>query len=55
LQELCRLWDWKGENGQIKDVSCRDVLRALGAAGKIRLPKKLANGRSKGGAEQFGL
>jgi hypothetical protein len=54
-QELCRLWGWIGENGQIKDVSCRDVLRALDAAGKIKLPEKLMHGRSKGGAEQFAL
>jgi len=54
-QELCRLWGWIGENGQIKDVSCRDVLRALDAAGKIKLPKKLAHGRSKGGADNVPL
>ena len=54
-QELCRVWDWKGENGQIKDVSCRDVLRALEAAGKIKLPKKLKYGRTKGGADQVAL
>jgi len=54
-QELCKMWDWIGENGQIKDVSCRDVLRALDASGKITLPKKLAHGRSKGGAESVVL
>jgi len=51
-QELCKLWDWVGENGQIKDVSCRDVLRALDAAGKIKLPKRLNPGHSKGGADK---
>jgi hypothetical protein len=50
-QELCRMWDWRGENGQIKDISCRDVLRALDAAGEIKLPKRKANGHSKGGAD----
>jgi hypothetical protein len=54
-QELCKIWDWKGENGQIKDVSCRDVLRALDTAGKIKLPKRLKNGRSKGGADKVAL
>jgi hypothetical protein len=54
-QELCELWGWKGENGQIKDVSCRDVLRALDAAGKIELPKRLKNGRLKGGADRVAL
>jgi hypothetical protein len=47
-QELCKIWDWAGENGQIKEVSCRDVLRGLDSAGKIKLPEKLAPGRLKG-------
>ena len=50
-QELCKIWGWKGENGQIKDVSCRDVLRALDAAGKIKLPAKQRSGRLKGSAD----
>jgi hypothetical protein len=54
-QELCKLWDWRGENGQIKDVSCRDVLRALDAAGKIKLPARVKNGRLKGGADKVAL
>jgi len=40
-KELCELWGWKGENGQPKDISCRDVLRTLDAAGKITLPRHL--------------
>ena len=51
-QELCELWGWKGENGQTKDVSCRDVLRALDAAGKIKLPQRVRNGRIAGKAER---
>ena len=54
-QELCRIWGWVGENGQIKDVSCRDVLRALDTAGKIELPKRVTNGRLKGGADVVAL
>ena len=54
-QELCVLWDWKGENGQPKDISCRDVLRALDAAGKIALPQPLSNGRRVGCAERVAL
>lgn len=42
-KELCELWGWKGENGIPKDISCRDVLRALDATGKIVLPSP-ANG-----------
>ena len=54
-RELCRLWGWVGENGQVKDISCRDVLRTLDAAGKIKLPKRLRHGRSKGGADKVAL
>ena len=36
---LCEMWDWRGQNGQLKDMSCRDMLRALDKAGKIVLPK----------------
>lgn len=54
-QELCKAWRWIGENGQIKDVSCRDVLRALDAAGKITLPQRVKNGRLKGGADIVAL
>ena len=37
-QKLCELWEWKGENGKYKDISCRDILRALDATGIISLP-----------------
>jgi hypothetical protein len=50
-QELCKIWCWIGENGQLKDISCRDVLRALDAAGEIKLPKPQKYGRSRGGAD----
>lgn len=36
---LCEMWDWRSPNGQLKDMSCRDMLRALDKAGKIVLPK----------------
>jgi hypothetical protein len=35
---LCELWDWRVPGGPIKDISCRDMLRALDKAGSIRLP-----------------
>ena len=37
-KHLCELWDWRMPNGQVKDISCRDMLRALDKAGKIQLP-----------------
>lgn len=36
---LCEMWDWRGQNGRLKDMSCRDMLRALDKAGKIVLPQ----------------
>ena len=51
-KELCEKWDWKGENNVAKDISCRDVLRALDAAGKITLPKRLVSSRAGGGASR---
>jgi hypothetical protein len=47
-EKLCELWDWKNPNGQIKDISCRDLLRALDAAGKISLPAPLTTSRRGG-------
>jgi hypothetical protein len=54
-QELCDLWGWRGENGQPKDISCRDVLRALDAAGKIALPRQLRKGRPVGESDRVSL
>jgi len=35
---LCEMWGWRGQNGKLKDMSCRDMLRTLDKAGKIVLP-----------------
>jgi len=35
---LCELWDWRIPGGSLKDISCRDMLRALDKAGQIKLP-----------------
>lgn len=35
---LCELWDWRVPGGTVKDISCRDMLRALDKAGSITLP-----------------
>jgi hypothetical protein len=37
-RQICRLWDWRSPTGQIKDISARDMLRALDKEGKIVLP-----------------
>ena len=36
---LCELWDWRVPGGQVKDISCRDMLRALDKSGTIELPE----------------
>jgi hypothetical protein len=36
--ELCKAWDWRGHADAWKDISCRDLLRDLDAAGLIALP-----------------
>jgi len=42
---LCELWNWRIPGGHIKDISCRDMLRALDKAGSIKLPAPLRNNR----------
>jgi hypothetical protein len=37
-QELCRAWDWRQENGVLKDMICRGLMLALHRAGLIELP-----------------
>jgi hypothetical protein len=39
-KELCELWGWKSDVGQLKDISCRDLLRDLEAGGQITLPPR---------------
>jgi len=29
---LCEMWNWRGQNNNLKDMSCRDMLRALDKA-----------------------
>ena len=37
-QHICEIWDWSLPNGQLKDMSCRDMLRLLERKGEISLP-----------------
>lgn len=37
-QELCRAWDWRQENGALRDMVCRGLMLALHRAGHIELP-----------------
>jgi hypothetical protein len=40
-RELCRLWDWRSDNGQLKDMACRSFLRKLDQQKHIQLPKPI--------------
>jgi hypothetical protein len=52
---LCEMWDWRGENLQIKDISCRGLLRSLEAAGAVRLPKAQSVSRKAGNPDRIVL
>lgn len=42
------MWGWKSETGQLKDISCRDLLRMLETTGQIILPPQKRHGAVKG-------
>jgi hypothetical protein len=50
-QYICQLWQWQAPNGNLKDISCRDLLRALDKAGRIRLPAPLKASRLVGSSD----
>jgi hypothetical protein len=37
---LCELWDWRADNGRLKDMACRSLLLRLEQAGLVRLPPR---------------
>ena len=49
-KELCELWNWKGDNGQPRDMAARSFLLKLEARGLIVLPPRRINsgGNSRG-------
>jgi len=38
-KELCQLWNWRNEQGRIKDMAARTLLLKLERAGIVQLPK----------------
>ena len=54
-KELCELWDWKSNVGQLKDISCRDLLRILDVKGQIALPPKQKQRTLKGRNDRAGI
>jgi hypothetical protein len=47
-KQLCRLWDWRLPNGQLRDIACRDLLRRLEKRGLIQLPPAIRPSRQRG-------
>jgi len=47
-KKLCELWNWRFPSGDLKDMSCRDLLRKLSNQGKIVLPETLRTGHKTG-------
>jgi len=47
-QQVCIIWGWQNPNGQLKDISCRRMLRELEKMGKVRLPIRQTFSRTKG-------
>lgn len=43
-KELCWLWDWRQDNGALKDQVCRLLLRQLEDRVLIELPPRLRSG-----------
>lgn len=39
--ELCQYWNWRAANGQLKDMSCRNLLLKLERDGHVTLPPPL--------------
>lgn len=42
--ELCRMWNWRTDKGQLKDIACRTMLRKLEQRQLIVLPPPLRPG-----------
>jgi hypothetical protein len=42
--ELCQMWNWRTDNGQLKDIACRSMLRKLEQRRFVVLPPPLRPG-----------
>jgi len=45
-QELCKVWNWRNSNNQLKDMACRTFLRKLEQCGYLTLPERRKPGGS---------
>ena len=46
-QEICRLWNWKNAQGQIKDMACRTLLLKLARKNLVVLPPRAQEPRPR--------
>jgi hypothetical protein len=46
-KEICKHWDWRRPNGQLKDIACRSMMRKLQDLELITLPEPLYSGHHK--------
>ena len=46
--KLCELWNWRFPSGDLKDMSCRNLLRKLANKGEITLPESHRGSRAHG-------
>ena len=47
-RHICALWGWMSPDGTLKDIACRDMLRALEKSGAIELPPPKSKSRTIG-------
>jgi len=47
-KKLCEKWNWRTPGGQLRDITCREVLRKLDRQGLIELPPMLGAARRPG-------
>src|ERR1035441_6631658 len=45
---LCEIWDWRQDNGRLRQIACRDLLRQLEGKGLVKLPPMLKPARRAG-------
>jgi len=43
-KEICKHWNWRRPNGQLKDMACRSMLRKMQDLELVTLPKPLRSG-----------
>ena len=45
---LCEIWNWRQDNGRLRQIACRHLLRELEGKGLVKLPPMLKPARRAG-------